>query len=262
MPPTLIFGVMSMQQHLFRRRRAVLGIGTAIVGPGLVLAARPQLTFSTGATPPLTAAAGQPGFAESLLRWAFDRIGYDIGVVSMTLERSLINADSGVHDGDLIAGPAREVEYPNLLRVPEKLLDFDIVGYTGRTDVQARDWVELVRHRVGYLTGWKAVEQNLQPAQSAVAARDVDQLVQLLANDRVDVVLGNRWNNITQTARRMGITVRRLEPPLRQIPMFTYLNRRHQALVPPLATALAEAKRSGQWQRLYEQILLPLESGR
>ena len=44
--------------------------------------------------------------------------------------------------------------------------------------------------------------------------------------------------------------------------MFAYLHQRHQALVAPAAAALAQAKRDGTWQRLYDQLLKPLEAAR
>jgi ABC-type amino acid transport substrate-binding protein len=44
--------------------------------------------------------------------------------------------------------------------------------------------------------------------------------------------------------------------------MFVYLHRRHAHLVEPVASALAGMRRDGTWQRLYDQILLPLESAR
>jgi len=74
------------------------------------------------------------------------------------------------------------------------------------------------------------------------------------------VVVVSRWQGLQRPASSMGVTVRRLDPPLGTIPLFTHLHRRHRDLVAPLAAALVELKRDGTWQRLFDQILVPEES--
>ena len=251
-----------MRGTLADRRTVILGGALAAMGilpPAR--AARRTLTFATGGVWPLVADGGRPGFAQSVVEAAFGRLDIDIEVVSMPMERSLVNADAGIEDGDLIHGPGAEATYPNLVRVPEKVMDFEIVGYAVRPEVQARSWSELERYSVAYLTGWKTVERNLKQVRDVTAARDMEQLVQLLANGRADVVVVSRWQGLQRPARSAGLTVRRLEPPLGTIPLFTHLHRRHRDLVAPLAAALVELKRDGTWQRLYDRILMPEESG-
>jgi polar amino acid transport system substrate-binding protein len=145
--------------------------------------------------------------------------------------------------------------------VPEKVMDFDIVGYAVRPDVQAHSWSELQPYSVAYITGWKAVEQNLKAARDVTTARDMTQLVDLLANGRADVVVVSRYQGVQRQARAIGVTARRLDPPLSRVPFFTHLHRRHQDLVAPLAAALVELKSDGTWQRMYDQILGPEEAG-
>jgi polar amino acid transport system substrate-binding protein len=91
--------------------------------------------------------------------------------------------------------------------------------------------------------------------------RDNAALFAMLAADRVDVVLINRWVGYL-AARQAGLAVRVQEPALLRVPMFIYLHRQHEALAPRLAKALAEVRADGTWQRLYEQIIRPLEPAR
>jgi ABC-type amino acid transport substrate-binding protein len=44
--------------------------------------------------------------------------------------------------------------------------------------------------------------------------------------------------------------------------MFIYLHRKYESLAPRLAKALAEVRSDGTWQRLYEEIIKPLEPAR
>lgn len=244
------------------QRRAVLrGLAVGAVIPGLAVAARPKLALSTGTSPPLASSPGREGFVDALVREYFGRAGVDVTLTALPFARSLINVDAGVEDGDPFRASGFESEHPNVIAVPEPMMDLDFVAYTLRADVQVRDWRDLARYGVAYVTGWKIFDRHAKNSRDVTTVRALERLFPLLAAGRVDVVLVDRWQGLWQ-ARQAGIAAHALEPPLARVPMFTYLNRRHEALVKPLAAALAEVKRDGTWQRLYDQILKPLEAAR
>ena len=247
-----------MLEQLNRRRLALLGIGWAAIAPGWARTAWPQFTLATGALPPLTSAPGQTGFLDALAREVFGRIEIDASVLRLPVERALVNANAGIEDGDMFRAAGFEKDYPNLVQVPEKVLDFDFVAYAIRPEVQVRDWSDLARYSVGHVTGWKLFERRVTSAIEVTTVRALDQLFPLLATGRADVVLLDRWQGLW-LAREAGLAVRQLEPPLARAEMFIYLHRRHAALVAPLAAALAAAKRDGSWQRIYDRTLKPLE---
>ena len=250
-----------MRQRLVRRRLALVGIGTAILGHSLVLAARPQLRLATGTLPPLASRPGHTGFLEALAVEVFNLIGYDVALMTLPFERALINANAGIEDGDIFRAAGFEKDYPNLLRVPERVLDLDLVAYALRPDVQVRDWGDLARYHVGYVNGAKIFERNVTASREITRVREHDQLMPLLTRGRVDVVLSDRWQGLW-LARAAGLALRPLEPPLARVEMFIYLHRKHEALVAPVAAALGEVKRTGVWQRLVDEKLKPLERAR
>jgi polar amino acid transport system substrate-binding protein len=247
-----------MRNGYTARRTALLGATIGLVAPGFVLAARPRLILATGTLPPLASAPGRTGFLDALTREVFGRVGVDVVLTALPFERSLINANAGIEDGDPFRASGFEKDYPNLVQIPEKVLDLDFVGYATRPDVQVRDWNDLARYSVGYVTGWKIFERNVKSAREVITVRGLDLLFPLLAAGRVDLVLVDRWQGLW-LAREAGLAARPLDPALARVPMFAYLHRRHVALVAPVAAALAAVKRDGTWQRLYDQILAPLE---
>jgi len=243
-------------------RRALLAACVAgLVAPRLALAAPPSLTLATGTREPLVSSPGRPGFAEEVAREAFRRSGLDLTVVPLPIERALINANAGIEDGDLFRAAGFEKDYPNLVQVPQPLMDQDFVAFALRPDIEVRGWADLTRYSVGFITGQKIIERHLKDVKNLTATRDHDQLPALLVNGRADVVIDNRWVGVL-VARRTKVAARVLEPPLLRVPMYMYLHRRHEALVAPLAAALAEIKRDGTWQRLYDRMLKPLETER
>lgn len=243
------------------RRTALLGMCMGLIAPELALAARPTLTLATGAREPLVSSPAKPGFVEEVAREALRRVGHDLRVVPLPHERALVNANAGIEDGDLYRAAGFEKDFPNLAQVPESLVEQDFVAVARRPDVSVRGWDDLARYSVAYVTGNKILERHLEGFANVTSVRDNTLLFGLLATDRVDVVLINRWVGLV-AARQAGLAVRVQEPPLVRVPMYMYLHRKHATLIPPLAAALAQAKRDGTWQRLYDQILKPLEATR
>jgi len=248
--------------RLLQRRSTLFGLALAALTPGVALAARQRLVLATGAVPPLTSAPGQIGFLDALATEVFGRIGIDVTLQPTPMERGLINANAGIEDGEIYRAPGFEKDYPNLVQVPEKVMDFELVAYTNRADLRVRNWDDLAPFSVGHITGWTAVERNLGAVRQVTTVRDSGQLIPMLASGRVDVVVLGRSEIFLRRARDAGLVLRAIEPPLARLPMFTYLHRRHEALVLPLAAALAEVKRDGTWQRLYDQTLKPREPNR
>jgi polar amino acid transport system substrate-binding protein len=225
------------------------------------LASRPRLTLATGAREPFISSAATPGFAEELGREALRRLDHELTVLPLPTERALVNANAGIEDGDLFRAAGFEKDYPNLVQVPQSLIEQAFVAFSLRPGIEVSGWADLARYSVAFITGYKILERQLGNAANVTTVRDNDLLLALLANGRADVILNSDRVGLWQ-ARRAGLAVRMHTPPLLRIPMFVYLHRRHEALVAPLAASLAETRRDGTWQRLYERILAPLEPAR
>jgi polar amino acid transport system substrate-binding protein len=244
-----------------QRRIALKALALALTAPAMAPAAEPVLALATGAREPLVSLPGQPGFVEEMVREAMRRAGYGLRVVPLPHERALQNANAGIEDGDLYRAAGFEKDYPNLVQVTQPLLEQDFVAMSRRADIEVRGWPDLARYSVGYVTGNKILERQLQGVARQTSVRDNPGLFAMLAADRVDVILINRWVGYL-AARHAGLVVRVHEPPLLRLPMFIYLHRKHESLAPRLAKALAEVRGDGTWQRLYDQIIKPLEPPR
>ena len=234
--------------------------GVALV-PAAAWPAPTPITLGTGSREPLVSTPGRPGFAEELAREAFRRTGHELRVLQLPHERALANANAGIEDGDLFRTGGFERDYPNLVQVPVALMDQDFVAMTLRPDIEVRDWPDLAQLSGAFVNGNKIIERKLQDHRSVTTVRSNELLMGLLAAGRTDVVVINRWVGL-HAARRAGVAPRVLEPPLLHVPMYIYLNRRHEALVAPLAAALEEIGRDGTRQRLSDQLLRPLEAAR
>jgi len=237
------------------KRSLILIASILLLMAGLARAAAlPVLVLNDTNAPPYTA-PDRSGFLDAVASEAFRRAGVELKLVKLPAERALRNANAGIGDGELTRIAGLEVQYPNLVRVPEKLFDLSFTAFSKEASIPAR-WDVLRQRQVGHIKGWKIYEEQLAGAPHVISVDDAAQLFRLLELDRIEVALYARWLG-DALVRTQGIKgVHALEPPLATREMFIYLHKRHAALVPRLAAALRAIKAEGRYDRLYREKVL------
>jgi polar amino acid transport system substrate-binding protein len=228
----------------------------------LVLAYSPvrageKIVLSTGVLVPYTT-PDHSGFLDQLIAAVFRDLGLEAEVIiyPTATERGMLNANEGVDDGLAMRVAGLEKQYPNLIRVPEEVVFNDFVAYTTGERFATDNWDSLKPYAVTYIIGWKVFEQNVPQGKELTLVRDADQLFGMLKNRRADIALYERWQGLVKV-RDMGFKVQVLEPPLVHIKMFMYLHKKHAALVPRVAQALAKMKQDGRYQKIFDKTLKP-----
>lgn len=202
------------------------------------------LVLCTTETPPLSAPGGT-GMLDAVVLEALRRAGISANIVEAPGERALINANSGAADGDINRIAGLSGLYPNLVQSPEPNMSYEFVVFAKKR-LALKGWESLKPLRVGYVTGWKILEQNVR-AESVIRVDTPAQLFAMLAAGRVDAVLYERWTgeHLLRQLKLPGVAVQ--EPPLARRDMFLYLNARHAALMPRFAAALRAMKADGTY---------------
>lgn len=215
----------------------------------------PTLVLNDTNEAPYTTPAGD-GFVDLVAAEAFRRAGVGLKLVRLPAERALMNADSGLDDGALARIAGLDANYPNLVRVPEKLLDWTFCAFSRDAAIPGQ-WAAIRQHPTGFIRGWKIYERGMAGAEQVLTAEDSAQLFRMLQLDRVEVVLYECWMGQSLLARAGMRGISPLAPPLARKEMFIYLNKRHAALAPKLAAALRAIKAEGLYQRLYQAKVRP-----
>lgn len=216
------------------------------------------LRLNTGVGAPYIQADKQ-GFLDLLVPEIFRRLGRPAEAVGYSAsERAMINANSGLDDGVAMRVKGLGTSYPNLVLVDEPVIDNDFVAYSIRQRFSTTGFATLKPYQIGYIVGWKVFEARLDGGFALTRVQDAEQLFNLLANDRADVVLFERWQgNWLVRERRLPATL--LLPPLVSTKMYMYLHRKHAALAEPAAAALRVMKADGSYDRIFGQSLQVLE---
>lgn len=244
------------------RRLTTIGLLVALLlAPPGRAGAGEALVLNTGVRAPYTQ-PDRSGFLDRLMAELFRRVGVKAEVqVYEASERAMQNANAGLDDGMAMRIRGLDAQYPNLIRVPEKVIDNDFVAYSRRHRFATRSWEALAPYQVAHIIGWKVFEGNLGGRKDITLVRNAEQLFELLRQDRTEVVLYERWQGLWLT-REMAIDARLLEPPLASQEMFIYLHRRHAPLVDGVAKALATMKQDGSYKRIVDETLMPLAAKR
>lgn len=237
---------MTTRSRCAARRQALRAFALCAATPWLpALAQSPALTVSTNNTP-LDRKALQV-LAQEALR----RIGVEFKLVSLPSERSLVAANAGEVDGEGLRVAGLEEQYGNLVRVPERFVRTSFVAFARTSSINLeRGWDSISPYRVAFINGWKMFEANASGARVVHKVDKPEQMFQMLEHGHVDLALYTRADGVF-LARKLGLaSVAPLAPTLKDVDLFLYLHRRHEALVPRLARALKDMKADGTYQRL------------
>ncbi len=217
-----------------------------------------EITLNTTGKPPLNA-PDLNGFMDLVSKEAFKRIGYTLKTIQLPAERGLKNVNAGIEDGEMSRIKGLDKLYPNLIRVPEKIMNWQFVAFSQSPINLQKGWKSLENNSVGFINGWKILEKNVPAKADITKVRTPNQLFTILHKKRVDIILYERWGGLLHIRNHNQKNVILLSPPLAEKQMFIYLHKKHKKLVPLLAKALKQMKADGTYNKIFTKILKPLE---
>lgn len=219
--------------------------------------AQPILVLNTVGQPPLNT-PNHTGFMDEVTREAMRRIGRELVINRLPAERALHSANTGLIDGEMSRIKILNKTYTNLIRVPEKIMDWEFVIFSKKKINLKKSWSSLKEKDVAFITGWKILEKNISKAAKITKVKNSQQLFLLLKKDRVDYVAYEKWGGRYLISKLRLNRVKLKHPALAKKEMFIFLHKKHAKLVPELSRALTNMKKDGSYQRLVKKHLTVL----
>jgi len=194
------------------------------------------------------------GFLNQVVEGMLKSINYQPNYEYVFEARGLRNLNEGIDDGNLPRVAGLEKSFPNIRMVPGKVMDFDFQVFSKNKKIKIQGWNSFDSLDVAFVKGWKILEKNIK-AKSVTTVPTVQHLFKLLENNRVDIVIYERWQGVG-IAKSLGFTdIKPVEPPLVTKEMFLYVNKKHEGIIPSLSKALKQMKSNGQYQKIKESTL-------
>ncbi len=217
---------------------------------GLAAAAPPKLILNTSYTAPINAPDGA-GVLDLFYRELFKRLGIDYEIQHLPAERALTNANRGIDDGDVCRIFGLEKKYPNLVRVPERIMSYEHVIFSREADFKVTGPRDLPPYDVGVVKGWKIIEWNTTTARSVTLVDAGEQLFSMLADRRIDLAIIERMAG-RMHLKKLGVkNIRILEPAFLKGDWFLYLHKKHRNLIPVIDAEIRRMKEDGSHQRIF-----------
>lgn len=216
------------------------------------------IVLNTANAPP-NATEDFTGIGDRVLTEAFRRLGMQLKIVRLPSERALQNANDGIDDGNFARVAGLIKIYPNLIQVPESIVQFEFIAFSKKHKFQTIGWESVRPYNVGIITGWKILEKNITGTKTLTKTKNSSMLFNLLLADRVDIIVYDKKQGqlVLQELHALK-DVHLLEPPFAVTQGYPYLHKKHENLVQPLADTLKNMKTDGTYQKIVTEVLAPL----
>jgi polar amino acid transport system substrate-binding protein len=182
---------------------------------------------------------------EQVLRAAYAKLGIVPRFEEFPLLRSLVMADNGTLDGDLMRIAETVERYPNLIRIEVPINYLDITSYARAPCPALGNWAALRGKRVAYIRGVLAVERRLGDA-TAVPVENMNELFRVLERGMVDVAVGTGLETDREMLRHKNEALCKVPGMLERTPLYHHLNKRHAQLAARLTEQLRAMSRRGE----------------
>lgn len=182
----------------------------------------------------------------------YKRIGYDMTLVRFPGKRSLVEANLGNTDGELLRIKAIERKYPNLLPVPYSIGGLTAMALVRTGQPQVVGISGLLDKRVGILRGVEFTEILTKNLDREIL-NSIDSLFSILLSGRVDVILfppldARIYIKKHGLENKIDMTVQ----PIIAVPLYHFLHKKSKVIADELSIEMKRMKKSGELEELIE----------
>lgn len=233
--------------NINRLSSRILGLLILLINPALLLA-NESLTLSGSDS------AMDHYIFSNILKGAYLKLGTSTQFTPLPSSRSLVNANHGLSDGEIARIKGINKRYKNLMRVPIPIMTSGIYALSLKK-LPVEDWKDISQYKIAYRRGIQIIKNALDEhkIQSSVVNKDLE-LMHFLLRGRTDIILQDKGLAIASLTQLQaeGVEIRSiqfLEPPLMEVNLYHYLNKKHQPLLQGISQVLKDMKKSGELDR-------------
>ena len=181
--------------------------------------------------------------------------GLQISFVDYPGKRSVVTANSGATDGELVRSKRASELYENLVRVEFPVITDEMAAFS--IDVKGPiDSPEALKDFViGFRRG-STIPTKITDGMSRIEFDSIGQGIRLLENKRIDIMLYFRIPAIYALRNDYPQSkIRKISENLIEVPLYHYLHKRNRHLAPKIEKALRQVISSGEREKIVEHIL-------
>lgn len=170
---------------------------------------------------------------KNIISEGFKRAKLKLNFQALPNQRSLINANSGINDGEAARISKIGKIYPNLIKVNVPIHNIDIVMLSSK-NIKIHTKLELQKYHIGVVRGVKITEKLARAFNNSpiVLATNYKVLLRMLIQNRIDIAIVNKIGAYTDLKRFKNQTFYIKKKPLASPKLYMFLNKKNSYLVP------------------------------
>jgi polar amino acid transport system substrate-binding protein len=191
-----------------------------------------------------------------LLKVVYSRLAIQVELIDLPAKRALLESSEGRLDGEVHRNINVQTQYPTLLMIRPALNYIEPSVFSSKAAPAVTGWDAIKSYRIGIVRGVGTSEDGTRGMASVLPVNTLDQLMQMLAEDRMDVAVSDSFSGLA-VIKKLGLAgrIKVLTPPLQKNEIYHFLHEKHRDLVPRVEQVLREMQASGELERLRKQLI-------
>lgn len=211
---------------------------------------------SSNATQAFTITTAEDHYLQPLARQivteVYEPLNIELDILQLPTARSLHYVNDGFADAELARVEGMELEFKELIPVPVPLFSIYMIAIANTPDVSIQSMQNARGGRVAIRLGSKYSEQYTKDWK-VIQVASMEQQLQLLLNGRVDYILVDA---IQPTINLSGLDkVHLYQRALQRVTVHHYIHKKHQQLLPAIATELSRLHDSGRIDAIIDHFI-------
>lgn len=217
-------------------------------------AQKEKLVLSTGFLKP------EALVVKAIIEEASSRAGYELEFQILPNQRSLINANEGLNDGEAARIWEINKHYSNLYRVPVPSYSIDLMVLS-KKKIEIRDVSNLKKYHIGVIRGMKIAEKIAEESEalSIVKSTSHKNLVRMLSDGRLDLIITNKIALFTDLNGFNTDTFYMYKTPILSRPLYIQLHTNSIYKIAALEKALKSMHEDGTYDKIKNSYLKSIE---
>ena len=181
----------------------------------------------------------------------YNNIGLNITISPLPGKRAQYAANYGNKDGEIMRIWTYGDENPNSIRVPTPYYYLETMPFVLKnSDIKIETKEALANYRLTKIRGVKHTNNITKGLSNIYEMSSTEDMFKLLLSGKVDVVLTNTIDgNLALT--RLGLNnVISMNKPLARLPLYHYIHKKNQSLIPLIDKEIKRLKDNGQLAQL------------
>ncbi len=192
--------------------------------------------------------------ALKVLPQIYQHLGQEITITPLPANRAQYEANSGKKDGEILRIYSYGEQNNNVIRVPTPYYSLT-TGVFSRNDrkIIVNSQSDLSKYRIGKVRGVKHTENATKGLMRVYNSNNSEQLFKQLQQGTIDIALTNYLNG-ELTIKKLNLNnIVVVNKALDHEPLYHYLYKKHQHLVPQVDEAIKQLSASGALDQMIKK---------